>query len=111
MERRTRGGVLAFQRRAGEVPGTAVMARTGKDSREKKMATGLSCMARGVGGEVLQGGAATWGRETTAATNGGGASVFSGGRKKKASKGCFAKRKKYRGLSINIKFPTILGLK
>ena len=46
-----------------------------------------------------------------AATNGGGASVFSGGRKKKASKGCFAKRKKYTGLSINIKFPTILGFK
>ena len=111
MERRTRGGVLAFQRRAGEVAGTAVVARTGEDSREEKMAAGLSCTAHGVGGEVLRAGAVTWGRETTTATNGGGASVFSGGRKKKASKGCFAKWKKYRGLSVNIKFPTILGLK
>jgi len=44
-------------------------------------------------------------------SNGGGAPVSSGGRKKKASKGCFAKRKKYRGLSVNINFPTVFGLK
>jgi len=64
---------------------------------------------------VLQCGAAFPGARTTASAQTtvrrGGAPVSSGGRKKKASKGCFAKRKKYSGLSVNTKFPTILGLK
>jgi len=67
------------------------------------------CLTRGCGGPRQRGQPGA--RNRRRQSNGGDAPVSSGGRKKKASKGCFAKRKKYRGLFVNMNFPTILGLK
>ena len=101
--------MLALQGAAGEMAGYGGVACMRGASRAARVAAGRGTSTHGGSAPRRRGQPGV--RNRRRQSNGGGAPVSSGGRKKKASKGCFAKRKKYRGLSINIKFPTILGLK